>query len=325
VQDCPDRVYDPLFVTPRRCLGLAVFANLERPQGAKLLFIFILTHTFNMSTLFKQTVQNYLLQLPQGRVRYGIGCAWLGTTADYRETLKEDLLTLETAFRLGFRYFDTAPHYRNSEFTVGEFVAQAPRESIFLATKFNLSPQATPREAAEHVRRSLAESLRRLKTDSLDLYQVHDVDSLANVLAEGGALEVLLEAKRQGIVRLIGVATRWHWILEEAARSGQFDTVLTYSDYTPFNRTAGPLIELANALEMGVINASPLSGTRKHGLDLHDRGVLAATLQFPLTNPGIDINLTGPGNSREIQASFEALQASVDPAIWDTWQSMKLP
>ena len=276
-----------------------------------------------MAQPFKQTISRYLLQLPSGLIRYGIGCAWLGRTADYRETLKEDLLTLETAYHSGFRYYDTAPYYRNSEFTVGEFVAQIPRASIFLATKFNLSPQNTPQEAAVHARQSLAESLRRLKTDTLDLYQVHDVDSLDNVLAEGGALEALLDAKRQGIVRYIGVATRSHRILEEASRSGQFDTILTYSDYTPFNRSAGSLIDLANEFGMGVINASPLAGTRPYELDFRDKTVLAAALQFPLTHPGIDVNLTGPGNSREIKASFEALQMRVDPAVWGEWLSRK--
>jgi aryl-alcohol dehydrogenase-like predicted oxidoreductase len=260
-----------------------------------------------MSTSFKETVQQYLPQLSGRPVRYGIGCAWVGRARDYRENLVEDLKTLETAYALGFRYFDTAPYYTNSEFVVGEFVAAIPRSSIFLATKFNLVSTMTPQEAAAHTRKSLAESLRRLKTENLDLFQVHDVESLGNVLAEGGALEVLLEAKSQGTVRYIGVATRWHSLLEEAVRFGAFDTILTYSDYTPFRQTAGPLIRLANEHGTGVINASPLAGIREHRLDIHDRSVLADSLRYPLGYPGIDITLTGPGSSREVRASVEAL------------------
>jgi aryl-alcohol dehydrogenase-like predicted oxidoreductase len=231
----------------------------------------------------------------------------VGRDRDYHKNLEEDVKTLELAYALGFRYFDTAPHYTSSEWVVGEFVATIPRSSIFLATKFNLAPTMSPQEAAAHTRASLAESLRRLKTETLDLYQVHDVTSLDNVLAADGALEVLLEAKRQGIVRYIGVALRRHSILEEAVHFGAFDTILTYSDYTPFRQTAEPLIRLANEHGMGVINASPLAGIREHKLDIHDREILAASLCFPLTNPGIDINLNGPGSREEVQATYEAL------------------
>ncbi len=267
-------------------------------------------------TTFKEAVQPYMFSDNGRRIPYGIGCAWLGRGRDYRDRLEDDLLTLETAYQLGFRYYDTAPYYGDSEFVAGEFVASVPRESIFLATKFNLKPGVSLPEASQHTRRSLAESLRRLKTDRLDLFQIHDVDSLDLVLPEGGVLEVLREAKKQGTIRFFGLATRWHPLLETAAKHGDFDTILTYSDFTPFRQTAREVIELARERRVGVINASPLAGVREHGLDIKDSSVLAAALHFPLANPGIDVNLTGPASVQEVRSTVEALKAGTDPGKW---------
>jgi aryl-alcohol dehydrogenase-like predicted oxidoreductase len=270
---------------------------------------------------FKEEVKNYLLQNSNQTIPYGMGCAYLGRGYENR-TRKDDLLTLETAYNLGFRYFDTSRAYGNSEFAIGDFVPTVPRESIFLATKFNVPKAKDPPQAAEKVKGYLAESLERLKTDHLDLYQVHD-SPLDLVLVEGGILEVLLQARAQGLVRYIGVALRQHPILEQGIRHGEFDTILTYGDFTPFGQSAGELIELANQHHMGVINASPLMWLHHYKLDLHDPANLAAALQFPLTNPGIDITLTGPSNSQEIRASVEALKMPVDRTLWEKWKILK--
>ncbi len=264
---------------------------------------------------FKQVVQGFLNQSFQSPLRYGVGCAWVGRGREYRKHLKEDLEMLETAYQLGFRYFDTAPHYSNSEFVVGEFVRSIPRESIFLATKFNLVKGLTPSQASEHARKSLAESLRRLQTDHLDLFQIHDVDNLENVLAEGGALEVLRQLKHEGTIHHFGLATRWHPLLSQAVMHGEFDTILTYSDFTPFNQTAAPLIKLAASHGVGVINASPLAGTHERHIDIKDIDILGGVLSFPLQNPGIDINLTGPSNSTEIRSSTLALSQAIDRTL----------
>jgi aryl-alcohol dehydrogenase-like predicted oxidoreductase len=250
-----------------------------------------------------------------------VGCAYLGRAYEQRPR-EEEVLTLETAYKLGFRYFDTSRAYGDSEFVVGEFVPTVPRESIFLATKFRVPNISNPRKAAEEAKVYLAESLERLKTDHLDLYQVHD-SSLEMVFAEGGILPVLLDARQQRLVRYIGVAVRDHPILEQGVRHGEFDTILTYGDFTPFGQSAGELIALANQHNVGVINASPLMWLHHYKLDLKDPANLAAALQFPLTNPAIDITLTGPSNCQEIRSSFEALNMSVDQNLWEKWKHWK--
>lgn len=262
---------------------------------------------------FIEKVQHYFL----GSLRYGMGCAWLGRDYENKKKVDEEIQTLTTAYDLGFRYFDTSEAYGLSEKVVGLFTPSVPRDRIFLATKSRLPDPSTPQAANDHLLRNLDESLRRLKTDYLDLYQVHDVETLTNVLGTGGVLETLINLKYQGIIRYCGLATRSHTLLETAARHGGFDTILTYSDYTLLNRSAAQLIHTAARLGIGVINASPLAGSTKQGLNLKDQTILAAALQFPLTNPEIHINLTGPANVQEVQSSVKALTLAVD---WSRWK-----
>jgi aryl-alcohol dehydrogenase-like predicted oxidoreductase len=203
---------------------------------------------------------------------------------------------------------------------VGEFIPTVPRESIFIATKFNLPRGEDPRQAVEQVRGFLNESLLRLKTSYLDLYQVHDSTHLATVFAEGGALDFLLDARRQGLIRHIGMAIRDQHTLERALQDEAFDTILTWGEFSPFNQSAAGLIDRAARQQVGVINASPLYEARQRGLDLGNPNVLAAVLQFPITNPGIDLTLTGPANREEIQSTVEALHRPVDRGLWEEWK-----
>lgn len=262
---------------------------------------------------FKEEVQRYLL----GKIRYGMGCAWLGRQYKNKKKVEENIQTLISAYNLGFRYFDTSEAYGMSEKVIGAFIPTIPRNNIFLASKSRLPETGTPQHASDHLRRNLDQSLHSLRTDYLDLYQVHDVESLSNIFEVGGVLETLIDLKRQGIIRYCGLATRGHHLLETGARHGGFDTILTYMDYTLFNRSAEQLIHTASSLGVGVINASPLAGSREYGLDLKDPANLAAALQFPLSNPEIDITLTGPASVSEVNSSVEALSYPVD---WTRWR-----
>ena len=299
---------------------------------------------------FTHTVKDYWLRTSRGCIPYGMGCAWLGQSSDYQKNLRADLKTLETAYQLGFRYFDTAPAYRSSEFVLGEFIPSVPRGSIFLATKVELAEVTDPQAVTAFVWESLYESLKRLKTDTIDLYQIHDIPDTSNVFRAGGALEALLDAQRQGLIRYIGMAVRHHPILRAAAEHESFDTILTYADYTPLNRTATDLIEFTRAQGKGVINANPLAHmlgkmSPEH-LHRHERypgyamvkkitedyddfaalcksrnvSLLQAALHFPLTNLAIDITLTGPANTREAQSSIRALNTPVEGSLYEEWR-----
>ncbi|WP_127582529.1 aldo/keto reductase [Paenibacillus koleovorans] len=304
--------------------------------------------TTNGTRTLKDCMADFRFRLAEAPpIAYGIGCAWLGRSPDDRRQVKEDVATLMTAFEQGFRYYDTSRAYGQSEAVVGQFVKEIPRDRIFLASKSRVPYTVHPNEAAKALEENLQISLSRLNTDHLDLYQLHDVDTLSHIWDEGGVLDTLLNFRKTGLVRHIGLATRQHELLEEAARQGSFDSILTYNDYTPINQSAKALIEVAEACRVAVVNGSPLCFGWLSGLDPRERAVgdsprdkerqmrsvrfydycqkrevstLAAALQFPLRHPGIDITLTGPATSNEVRASAQALGERIPDEFWTDWQ-----
>lgn len=104
------------------------------------------------------------------------------------------------ALELGVTYFDTA-HYYETELIVGEGL-EGSRDRVFLATK---TTKRNGRTAAE----DLQLSLKQLRTDHVDLWLMHCVNTIADVdalVGPGGALQYALEAKREGLVRAIGMS-----------------------------------------------------------------------------------------------------------------------
>lgn len=133
---------------------------------------------------------------------------------------------LHAALDAGFFYWDTAHSYRNksvsSEERLGRVLATR-RKEVFLATKFEARDN-------DGVMRELEESLKRLRTDSLDLYQAHLVASMSDLDTlglPGGALEALRKIKEQKIARFIGFTGHVDAAaMAEAARRHDFDTML---------------------------------------------------------------------------------------------------
>jgi uncharacterized protein len=114
---------------------------------------------------------------------------------------------IETALELGIRTFETAELYQNgrSEERIGRFLTTKYREHVQLFTK-------TMAEDAATARRHLDESLRRMKVDYLDLWQLHDVRSPVQAERRVAAvLDVMLAAKRDGKARHIGFTGHATW------------------------------------------------------------------------------------------------------------------
>lgn len=130
------------------------------------------------------------------------------------------------ALRLGVRYCDTAPAYQESQDHYGAALREAgpaARAQIFLASKVH---ERTRTRAL----RLLDDSLRRLGTDHLDLWQMHDLrepSDLEAIFAKGGAIEAAEAARADGRVRFIGLTGHQDpAILMEAMRRYDFDNVL---------------------------------------------------------------------------------------------------
>ena len=161
------------------------------------------------------------------------------------------------ALRLGVRYCDTAPAYQQSQDYYGAAFRAAgkeARERVFLASKTH----ARRRDGAL---RLLDDSLARLGTGWLDIWQMHDLremDELDVLSGKGGALEAALEAKGEGRVRFVGL-TGHHdpRVLVEAMRRFPFDSVLVAIN--PAESEVSPLRPHG-----GGRGASPRHGRRGH-------------------------------------------------------------
>ena len=101
----------------------------------------------------------------------------------------------------GVNYFDVAPSYGNSEEKLGPAL-KPYRNKVFLACK-------TMDRTAAGAREQLHDSLSKLKTDYFDLYQMHSFSTLEDLSAfeENGAMEALLQAKKEGLIRNIGITS----------------------------------------------------------------------------------------------------------------------
>jgi aryl-alcohol dehydrogenase-like predicted oxidoreductase len=184
----------------------------------------------------------------------------LRTTGRSREAVP---VILE-ALKLGVVYCDTAPAYQQSQDYYGEaFRAAGPgaRDGVFLASK-------THERTRDRALRLLDDSLRRLGTDRLDLWQMHDLremDELDVINGPGGALRAAEQARADGRVRFIGL-TGHHdpRVLLEAMRRFPFDSVLlpinpADSRHRPFIPT---VIAEARRRGMGVVGMKVLAAGR---------------------------------------------------------------
>ncbi len=127
--------------------------------------------------------------------RVVFGAAALGEVSQ-----KEADRTLDILLEHGINHIDTARSYGESELRIGPWMHKH-RSSFFLASKTGMRTKA---EALEELKQTLA----RLKTEYLDLWQLHflvDSAEWETAMAEGGVLEAAIEAKKQGLVRFLGV------------------------------------------------------------------------------------------------------------------------
>jgi aryl-alcohol dehydrogenase-like predicted oxidoreductase len=136
--------------------------------------------------------------------------------------MKEAVAVIHRALEQGVNYYDSAPAYAGCLDYLGEGLA-GRREGVFVASK-------THDRTRDGSLRLLDQTLERLRTDRLDLWQLHDLRSprdLDLIFGKGGAMEALLNARDEGRVRFLGI-TGHHdpAMLLEAMHRFDFDTVL---------------------------------------------------------------------------------------------------
>lgn len=166
---------------------------------------------------------------------------------------------VHSAFERGINYYDVAPAYGNGqcETKLGIALQGLNRDKYFLACK-------TKKRDSEGAQKEMETSLRLLKTERFDLYQLHHLVRPAEVkqaLGPGGAMEAILKAKEQGKVKYIGFSAHTTKAALEAMRGFKFDTVMFPINFVEYY-TKGygkEVLELAGEQGAAVLAIKPLS------------------------------------------------------------------
>ena len=158
---------------------------------------------------------------------------------------------LRRAYEGGFRFFDTARAYSDSEEKIGYALSDV-RDQISIATK-------TMAENTEQMKRDLETSLRNLKTDHVDLYQFHCASRCIAPEDGSGMYELMEDFRRQGMVSHIGITAHKIGVAEECVNSGLYETM-----QFPFSYLTGEkeeaLVKLCKEKNVGFICMKGLAG-----------------------------------------------------------------
>ncbi|PBB06572.1 aldo/keto reductase [Salimicrobium humidisoli] len=217
----------------------------------------------------------------------GLGTAPLGNM--YRDVSEEEAFgTIQSAWNMGIRYFDTAPHYGAglAEIRLGKALADKPRDDFFLSTKVGRYMKDSTEEkeglfkygrqnevvtdySGESTRISIEQSLERLQTDRLDVVFVHDVspdfhgDAWTEKFeqARSGAFHVLEEMKKKGTIKGWGLGVNTISPIKLALEMGELipDIFLTATQYTllQHEHALQEIMPLAEEKQVEMVVGSP--------------------------------------------------------------------
>lgn len=205
----------------------------------------------------------------------------------------------------GVNYIDTARGYTVSESYLGEAL-EGLREHFVLATK----SMARSKEA---MAKDIDISLGNLRTNYIDLYQVHNPNmaQLEQVIAPGGALEALLEARDSGKIGHIGITVHSVEVFERALELDWVETIMF-----PYNivETQGEaLIQECAKRNIGFIDMKPLAGGAIEDATL--------ALRFVCSNPNVTLTIPGMADPAELTQNLNAVNNSA-PLSGDELQQM---
>ena len=171
-----------------------------------------------------------------------------------RRTFEDAVQVVRRALDLGVTFIDTANGYLDSEEKIGRATA-GRRDHLVIASK---SGATTRQGILEHIDLSL----RRLRTDYLDLYQLHNLsrpEAWETISGPGGALEGLQAAKEQGKVRHIGVTSHSLDLAEKLLRAECLETVMLPLNVIVYEAEK-KLLPLARSKDLGFIAMKPMAG-----------------------------------------------------------------
>jgi len=263
------------------------------------------------------------------------GAALGGVFGDFDPN--EGTRAVHLAVDSGINFFDTSPYYG---ITVAETRLGAAlvgrRDRVVLATKCGRYGMDEFDFSAKRVLASMDESLRRLQTDYIDLFQVHDVEfgDVQQIIHE--TIPALRQLQQQGKARYIGVTGYPPKVLRRIAETTPVDSILTYCHYnlmntdmdevlTAFAQERGIGLINAAGLAMGILTEQGPAPWHPAPQQVRDAGKKAAeycrqhgenisevALRFCLAHPFVSSTLVGMADSHQVEAGLKLLRTSTN-------------
>ena len=277
------------------------------------------------------------------------GCSPLGDVfGDTAE--RERTKSVHAAIDGGINYFDVAPLYglTLAEERLGKAL-EGKRNSVFLATKCCRDTFDATDYSAARVKQSIEESLTRLKSDHVDLLQIHDVEFADRKQILEETIPAAREVQESGKARFIGITGLPVRYLTLLAKSADVDTILSWGHFNLLeDEMEEELTPLCIEKEIGLINASPLhqrvlteTGApvwhrspppvlaaavkiaglcRKHGVDVAD-----VAMKYALDNPNVATTIVGMSKLRHVESNLRALDLTIPDGLLPKIERMAEP
>jgi len=204
----------------------------------------------DLSSVTSQTVPGKIAKRSLGKTGEMLSVIGFGGIVVMNATPDEASERVKQAIDYGINYFDVAPSYGDAEVKLGPAL-EPFRKDVFLACK-------TGKRTKAESRKELEQSLKNLRTDHFDLYQLHAVTDLADVdtiFGPDGAMETFIEARKEGKVRFLGFSAHSVEAAMALMSKFDFDTILFPVNYATWTAGSfGPQV-LAKAQEkkMGIL------------------------------------------------------------------------
>jgi L-galactose dehydrogenase len=269
----------------------------------------------------------------------GFGASPLGDVFG-RTDPAESVAAAHYAIERGINLFDVSPYYglTLAESRLGEAL-EGRRDKVVLATKCGRYGAEEFDFSARRITEGLEDSLRRLRTDHVDLLQAHDVEfAHADQIVEE-TLPALRRLQQQGKARFIGITGLSLKNLVAIAKRADVDTMISYCRYnlmvddmdevlTPFARERGIGIINASPLHMGVLTEHGPADWHPASQEVKDAGKRAVALckargvdapelalSFCLKHPQVASTLVGMATREHVDANLKAMEFAAEPEL----------
>jgi L-galactose dehydrogenase len=270
----------------------------------------------------------------------GFGASPLGDVFGMTDPA-EGVRAVHRAVDEGINFFDVSPFYGGTlaEERLGKALLGV-RNKVVLATKCGRYDADVFDFSAGRIRRSIDESLARLRTDYIDLFQAHDIEfgNIDQIVNE--TLPALQDVQRSGKARYVGITGYPLRMLKSVAERERVDTILSYCRYNllvtdldaklaPFTRANGIGLINASPLHMGLLSGSGLPewhpapmNVRRTAADVvalcRQRGFdpVVVALRFCMGHPAVASTLVGMSTREQVDTNLKALRFEISPGFF---------